>query len=423
METILLFGASKYGQEAYHEISQDYHIAAFIDNDPSKHGTRILDTPVIAPQDIPNTPHSLIVITSSYAKEIGEQLLELGFDKKKIKIYLLKIHKYENLNKPLFNFYIDVFGYCNLRCPSCPVGNWTEDEAAYTKGIMKLEYFSQLLDKAQGDCRVGSLGLYNWTEPMLNPHLPELVQEARSRNIWTGISSNMNLLKKPHEILEADLTWFRASVSGFNQETYSKGHVRGDIEKVKQHMTELAKAKKETGAKTQLECFFHKYVDNEQDQAEMKIFAEDLGYEFKTGWAYLMPVEKLLSVVDPSIGLAKISQQDKDLETRLALKSKEAVEASAGCKQKKCDLLEDFIVLDVKGDVFLCCAASGAVTNKIGNYLEMDIDQIQTLKKRHKLCGPCIKKNIFSFYNDRFPDTYNDIGNKHRATYAEAHNS
>jgi hypothetical protein len=24
---------------------------------------------------------------------------------------------------PRFSFYIDIFGYCNLRCPTCPVGN------------------------------------------------------------------------------------------------------------------------------------------------------------------------------------------------------------------------------------------------------------------------------------------------------------
>ena len=420
MDTVLLFGASAYGEEALPQIERDYRVSAFVDNDPSKHGNNFAGKPVIGPQDIAAQDYSLIIITSSYAKEIREQLLEMGVSTDRLKIYLLKVHKYEAGDKPFFNFYIDVFGYCNLRCPSCPVGNWTEDEAAYTKGVMQPEFFSRILDKAGEDCMIGSLGLFNWTEPLLNPYLPELVADARSRNIWTGISSNMNLLKNEHKILEADLTWYRASVSGFNQETYSKGHVRGKIDRVKANMEKLAKAKEETGAKTQLECFFHKYVDNEEDQYEMQRFAEGLGYDFKTGWAYMMPVEKILSVVDPSLNLSAITSQDQELEERFALKTKEAVVASVGSKQKKCDLLEDYIVLDVKGDVFLCCAASGAVSNRIGNYLDMNVEDIQKLKKRHKLCGPCMKKNIVSVYNNRFPDAYDEIGNKHRAAYKVA---
>ena len=35
---------------------------------------------------------------------------------------------------PRFSFYIDIFGYCNLRCPSCPVGNGKTTRASFTTG-------------------------------------------------------------------------------------------------------------------------------------------------------------------------------------------------------------------------------------------------------------------------------------------------
>ena len=71
--------------------------------------------------------------------------------------------------RPQMAFYIDVFGFCNLRCPSCPVGNWSDDPAVFHHGLMSKELLGAILDKAMRECRVRSVGLFNWTEPLLHP--------------------------------------------------------------------------------------------------------------------------------------------------------------------------------------------------------------------------------------------------------------
>ena len=85
-------------------------------------------------------------------------------------------------------FYIDVFSYCNLRCPTCIVGNKYGDIGAWPKGLMAPELLGRILDKAQSECEIQSVGLYNWTEPLLHPNLAELVRKVKSRNLSCALS-------------------------------------------------------------------------------------------------------------------------------------------------------------------------------------------------------------------------------------------
>ena len=93
--------------------------------------------------------------------------------------------------------YIDVFGYCNLRCPSCPVGNWSDDPAVFHHGLMTEELLGEILDKARRECKIKSVGLFNWTEPLLHPTIHDMISVVRSRGLKCGISSNLNILRRP----------------------------------------------------------------------------------------------------------------------------------------------------------------------------------------------------------------------------------
>jgi uncharacterized Fe-S radical SAM superfamily protein PflX len=68
-----------------------------------------------------------------------------------------------------YTFCIDVFSYCNLRCPFCIVGNKYTDIAAWPKGLMSPELLANIVDKARSECEINAIGLYNWTEPLLHP--------------------------------------------------------------------------------------------------------------------------------------------------------------------------------------------------------------------------------------------------------------
>src|SRR5262249_51556421 len=81
-----------------------------------------------------------------------------------------------------FSFYIDIFGYCNLRCPSCPVGNWEDDASVFHHGAMSRALLETILDKAMAECTVAGVALFNWTEPLLHAAVHELIGVVRARH-------------------------------------------------------------------------------------------------------------------------------------------------------------------------------------------------------------------------------------------------
>jgi MoaA/NifB/PqqE/SkfB family radical SAM enzyme len=80
---------------------------------------------------------------------------------------------------------------------------------------MAPELLERILDKAQSECEIQSVGLYSWAEPLLHPNLTALVREVKSRNLLCALSTNLNVLCKPDELLSENPDWFRVSVSGF----------------------------------------------------------------------------------------------------------------------------------------------------------------------------------------------------------------
>src|SRR5436189_1720998 len=139
-----------------------------------------------------------------------------------------------------FIFYIDVFSYCNLRCPSCLVGAHYGALSEWPRGLMSSGVLGRILDKALRECRIEAVGLYNWTEPLLHPEIAALVRAVKSRGLVCSLSSNLNLLREPEALLAAHPDYLRVSVSGFTQEIYARGHREGDIEQVKHNMQRLA---------------------------------------------------------------------------------------------------------------------------------------------------------------------------------------
>lgn len=315
-------------------------------------------------------------------------------------------------------FYIDAFSHCNLRCPSCPVANLPGNNAQ-AKGLLTADLLSKILEKALAETEVTSVGLFNWTEPMLNPDLPDLVRLIKAYGQWAAISTNLNVLRSADDLFRAGLDWLRVSLSGFHQDVYVRGHANGDIEAVKANMRQLAEARARTGAGTDMEVFFHRYKDNQEDEALMKSYAESLGFRFVGAWAYMMPVEKVLASLDPGAGYAEITDGDRALMARLALPVPDAVAIAEEHDIVQCDLMDGTMSLDVDGNIYLCCAASGRESNLLGNYLEMSLDEIQARKRSHSLCGPCMNKGLPVLFNHADP-RFEELGQRERAGYGAA---
>ncbi|HLF92694.1 MAG TPA: radical SAM protein [Planctomycetota bacterium] len=286
---------------------------------------------------------------------------------------------------------VDVLSSCNLRCPSCPVGNMGAINPA---SLIDKGLFTRLIEKATTDYHITQVSLYNWAEPVLHPELPELIRIVRGRGVPCHISSNLNLLRNVEEILRAGPEFFRISLSGFTQEVYARAHVRGDIEQVKENMRILSEAKKKTKNKaTKIEVFYHKYRHNLHEVEPMRAFAEGLGFAFTEAWAYLMPAEKVMDLAEGKL----VGAEREFVETQFALPIAKAVEASRRFRHEPCRMLDQQIVLDLRGNLILCCGVYDYEKNGVGSFLEMTPEGLERAKRAHPTCSRCVRNGIHTY--------------------------
>lgn len=290
--------------------------------------------------------------------------------------------------KQNFDIDIDIVGACNLRCPSCPQGNIKDYRLP--QGFMQAELLKRIVEKAATECKKLKINLYNWAEPLLHPHLPNLIDIIQAEGIPCHLSSNLNILPNADAIMAANPASFRISISGFNQKIYGKTHRGGNIEKVKKHMVALAEAKKRNNASTRIYVFFHRYQHNLKDEPLLREFATDLGFFFHAVWALLFPLEKILAYALEDIGDFPLTEEDYALIDNLALPLGEALAAARKYSKQPCPLREDSISLDFKGNATLCCGIFNASKYTIGNYLDMPLEEIQKIRHNHPMCGTCM---------------------------------
>ena len=305
--------------------------------------------------------------------------------------------------KVKWHFDVDIVGGCNLRCPSCPVGNsWdVRTPAPY----MRPELLDRIVRTATSECRRLDFALYNWTEPFLHPKLPEMIGIVRSYGLSCGLSTNLNLINHLDAIMAADPGMLKISLSGFTQDTYGVTHLRGDIDVVKRNMAEVARAKRRTRSSTRIEVIFHRYLGNHEDEARMAEYADSLGFEFTPVWAYMMPLEKVLAFVDGDATDVQLSDEDRELIDRLALPLDRALGAARQARVPNCKLRDRQMTLTPTGDVMLCCTVYDKGTYTLGSYLDTPLDELQEMKYRHRMCGTCMKHGLhvlFTYGTEEF---------------------
>jgi hypothetical protein len=94
-------------------------------------------------------------------------------------------------------------------------------------------------------------------------------------------------------LLENSVDSLEISVSGFYQETYTRSHKGGQIEKVKQNMTLLRQCMNQyNNPKLSVKVIYHMYADNlAEDYDLMKQFCADNNFTFFPVWARSINLE------------------------------------------------------------------------------------------------------------------------------------
>jgi hypothetical protein len=284
---------------------------------------------------------------------------------------------------------MDVAGACNLRCPSCPVGNIGKINPT---GLVDKDLFRKIIEKAAREYDIFRVSLYNWGEPSLHPELPELVSIVRSHGLDCFISSNLNMVRRLDDLFRAEPTCFRISLSGFSQKIYGQSHARGNIERVKENMRLVAESRRRVGNKTtDVQVHFHKYRHNLGELAQMKEYATSLGFYWTEVWAYYMPIEKVLALAEGQLPEGERAY----VEDTFALPIAEALEAALPYRDHKCRLYEEQIVLDLQGQINLCCGVYDYKSSGgLGSFLEMTPKELMKAKENHPTCEKCTRNAI-----------------------------
>jgi MoaA/NifB/PqqE/SkfB family radical SAM enzyme len=290
--------------------------------------------------------------------------------------------------------YIDVFSLCNLRCPSCVVGDKNRQGRPVPRGLMSPHALGKVLDKATAEFTVTGVGFFNWTEPLLHPQIANMISEVSRRGLRCWLSSNLNELRDPEAIFAARPEEIIVSVSGFCQEIYERGHAGGNIETVKRNMARLAAARAKLGAATSLKLVFHRYADNAKDEALMREYAASLGFLFNPVWAYVTSVERVMAIRSGR----EVYADDNALLDRLAMPFGEALDIVGQEPMSTCYHKTDRLVIDPKGQVMLCCASSGHPSNVVGDFLDEPFTEIEERMERHSLCGACMQQGLPNYF-------------------------
>lgn len=291
---------------------------------------------------------------------------------------------------------VEIVGSCNLRCPSCPNNNMPDSiKNNNPSGLMSPELFEKILAKSTSEIRVTDLGLYNWGEPLLHNKLTEIIHIANSFNLPPVLSSNLNVTIDFDALIAAGPAKIHVSLSGFCQDTYSISHLGGDIELVKNNMEKLSVANEKYGYRTRLNVLFHLYNYNLKDAVLMKKYSANLGFSFTPYWAGWGSIEKKLQYVEDKDSLA--ANELRIAYGKMPFSYDEALRAIKSKDDESCNYQEKYIVINVLGNVQLCCLVYDSAKYTIGGLFDKSIAELYESIRQHDLCIKC-KKYGFSKY-------------------------
>ncbi len=164
---------------------------------------------------------------------------------------------------------------CTLHCPECPTGAGVLNRL---KGSLSLSWYEKLLTELSPELSV--LNLYLQGEPFMHPDFLKLIELASRKNIYVITSTNGQLFSEElvMDLVASGLSEIHFSLDGVTQQTYEKYRKGGDIEKVKNAIRMLSKAKKKTGRRNPyIIAQFIVFKHNEHEVDEFKKMAIELG--------------------------------------------------------------------------------------------------------------------------------------------------
>ena len=141
--------------------------------------------------------------------------------------------------------YLETTNRCNLACTTCPQHFGMPEESA----DLTLHQVQVILDQTPGIKRVVLHGI---GEPLLNPQLPEIVQDIKRRGAYALFNTNGLLLRGRlvEPLIRSGLDELRVSVDSAQPETYKAIRGVDGLERIFENVKQFTEAKAALGYST-----------------------------------------------------------------------------------------------------------------------------------------------------------------------------
>jgi hypothetical protein len=379
---VFIWGAMIVGQGVCRALERiGVPVEAFLDSAPSLQGKKALGYPILKPDNAVRAGERVIIAASGHCDlEIGGICDSAGLRKGRDYVLCREINDIDPS--------IEIAGGCNLRCISCPRGNETEQPPG---GLMTAATYHKVLGKLLREIpMLGSVQLYTWGEPLLNPELPEIVAITRTAKVLSAISSNLNYGKWLEPVVASKPDWFKVSCSGW-EKSYELTHTGGKWAVFLANLRKLAGLRDRLHPDMQITVNYHLYKHNlGEDYRRMEALCEELSLIFRPSPAYLYPADIIMEYVDGK----EISENARRTIPMLMMSleeglSKARAHAGLPCPEERCFPINWDCAVRACGVFFRPFISENFLTEPLGDILER--------KRKSRLCVECRKHGIHQF--------------------------
>lgn len=361
--------------------------AGYIDSSPSLTGSSAFGLSITSPEsffkNISSNKAFIMVASGFFADEIARKCEEEGWHGGKDFVVYGELRH--------FNYQVEVAGMCNLRCISCPRGNWPRHRKP---GLMSAATYSKLIDKILlEDPWTGIITLYNWGEPLLNPELPEIIRITRKKGLLSAVSSNLAMEKDFEEVVRSGPDWFRISNSGWGA-NYEITHTGAKWDCFYANCRKLSEYKQRHRPEMLVELFFHIYAHNRQDFSQMQSLCDEFGFTLRYRHAALAPLDNIALIVDGK----PISDSAAKTRSMQFLHVEEVMDIARSERNRPCFYM-DHLWIDWDLSIAHCMEWYDPALKLLEkDFMSVTLDEIKDSRINSDHCRKCKEKGIHRAY-------------------------
>jgi len=161
---------------------------------------------------------------------------------------------------------LEVTNSCNLRCKMC--GN---PQMTRSKGMMQKNLGIRIIHEA-AQMGIKEVALYTTGEPLLYPHLEQLIAQAKKEELYCFITSNGLLLNDSsiEMLCKSQLDSFKFSIDGSNKQEYELIRRQGNFDTLLKNIKLLKEKRDQLKSQLKIICGMVLLKENQNHQLDFK---------------------------------------------------------------------------------------------------------------------------------------------------------